>query len=88
MLLLGSKSGRGGDKISEAGLTPIASSRIPAPGFAQADLIIECRKIYWDDMEPAHFLDPRIEDNYPQRDYHRIYYGQILAIFGDTAYRA
>jgi flavin reductase (DIM6/NTAB) family NADH-FMN oxidoreductase RutF len=86
--LLGTKSGRDGDKIAQAGLTPIPSERVAAPGFAEAELVLECRKIYWDDMDPAHFLDPRIEGNYPQKDYHRIYYGQILAIFGDTLYQA
>ncbi len=85
--LLGTKSGRDGNKIAEVGLTPIPSSCVAAPGFAEAELILECRKIYWDDMEPSHFLDPRIEDNYPQKDYHRIYYGQILAIYAEGAYR-
>jgi flavin reductase (DIM6/NTAB) family NADH-FMN oxidoreductase RutF len=85
--LLGTKSGRDGDKIAEAGLTPIASTQVAAPGFAEAELILECRKIYWDDMVPAHFLDPAIEGNYPQKDYHRIYFGQILAIFGESPYR-
>ncbi|MBW2059532.1 MAG: flavin reductase [Deltaproteobacteria bacterium] len=85
--LLGTKSGRDGDKIAESGLTPIASTRVAAPGFRQAELIVECRKIYWDDMEPGHFLDPHIEENYPQKDYHRIYFGEILAISGERAYR-
>ncbi len=78
--LLGTKSGRDGDKITEAGLTPIASTRIAAPGFAEAELIIECRKIYWDDLDPARFLDSSIERHYPQKAYHRIYFGQIVAI--------
>lgn len=86
--LLGTKSGRDGDKITEAGLTPIPSTRVAAPGFAEAELILECRKMYWDDMNPAHFLDPGIEANYPRKDYHRIYYGEILAIYGTNAYVA
>ena len=85
--LLGNKSGRDGDKISEAGLTPIASNRVAAPGYAQADLILECRKIYWDDMDKTHFLDDRLERKYPARDYHRMYYGEIVAIFGSRSYR-
>jgi flavin reductase (DIM6/NTAB) family NADH-FMN oxidoreductase RutF len=84
--LLGTKSGRDGDKIAEAGLTPVASTRIAAPGFAEAALVLECRKIYWDDMDPSHFLDPVIDNNYPQKDYHRIYFGEILAIFGDETF--
>jgi len=86
--LLGTKSGRDGDKIAEAGLTPIASTRIAAPGFAEAELIIECRKIYWDDLDSARFLDSSIERHYPQEAYHRIYFGQIVAIWGERSYRA
>jgi flavin reductase (DIM6/NTAB) family NADH-FMN oxidoreductase RutF len=86
MLLLGTRSGRGGDKIAESGLTPIASAHVAAPGFAEAELILECRKIYWADMDAAHFLDPSIEGNYPHGDYHRIYFGQIVAIYGSSAY--
>lgn len=84
--ILGSRSGRDTDKIAEAGLTPIASTRIAAPGFDEAQLIIELRKIYWDDFSPKNFLNPSIEENYPQKDYHRIFYGEILAIFGTGAY--
>jgi flavin reductase (DIM6/NTAB) family NADH-FMN oxidoreductase RutF len=86
--LLGTKSGRDGDKIAASGLTPIAATRVAAPAFAEAELVVECRKIYWDDFEPRHFLDPAIEKNYPKRDYHRIYFGEILAISGTAAYRA
>ncbi|MFN2272322.1 MAG: flavin reductase family protein, partial [Anaerolineae bacterium] len=84
--LLGTKSGRDGDKIAEAGLTPIASTLVPAPGFAEADLIIECRKMYWQDMAPAQFLDPAIENHYAKKDYHRIYFGEVMAINGTEAY--
>jgi flavin reductase (DIM6/NTAB) family NADH-FMN oxidoreductase RutF len=85
--LLGTKSGRDGDKIAEAGLTPMASTQIAAPGFAEAELIIECRKIYWDDLDPTHFLDPDIERHYPQKAYHRIYFGQMVAVWGERSYR-
>jgi len=87
LLMLGSKSGRDGDKIAESGLTPIRSSKVAAPGFEEAELIIECRKIYWDDLEPAHFLDPGIEENYPEKDYHRVYFGEVLGVFGERKYR-
>jgi flavin reductase (DIM6/NTAB) family NADH-FMN oxidoreductase RutF len=80
--LLGSRSGRDGDKIKASSLTPVASSLVTAPAFAEADLILECRKMYWQDLDPAHFLDPEIEGNYPQKDYHRVYFGEVLAIWG------
>jgi flavin reductase (DIM6/NTAB) family NADH-FMN oxidoreductase RutF len=86
MLLLGTKSGRDGDKIRESSPTPIASVQVAVPGFAEAELILECRQIYWADMDAAHFLDPSIEENYPHGDYHRIYFCQIVAIYGSSAY--
>jgi len=84
--LLGSKSGRDGDKIAEAGLTPMASAAVAAPCFEEAELVIECRKIYWQDMDAAHFLEPTIDRNYPQKDYHRIYFGSIVAAAGTERY--
>ncbi len=84
--LLGAKSGRDGDKIAEAGLTPIPATCISAPAYAEASLVIECRKIYWQDLDPSHFLDPAIDRNYPRKDYHRAYYGEILAVHGTQAY--
>lgn len=78
--LLGTKSGRDGDKIAEAGLRPEAALRVASPVFAEAQLAIECRKLYWQDLDPTHFLDPAIETNYPRRDYHRVYFGEVLAI--------
>lgn len=84
--LLGSKSGRDCDKIAEAGLAPVAASKVDAPAFAEAELIIECRKIYFDDIDPANFLDRSIDTNYQQKDYHRMYFGEIVAVRGTKEY--
>ncbi len=85
--LLGTISGRDGDKIAQAGLTPQASSCVAAPSFAEAELAIECAKIYWHDFDPAHFIDPKIDRNYKAKDYHRMYFGEILAVRGATSYQ-
>ena len=86
--LLGSKSGRDGDKITESGLTVTPSVRVAAPSYAQAELVLECKKIYWDDLNKDHFLHPVIAKKYPAEDYHRIYYGEILAVLGEPQYCA
>ncbi len=88
LALLGSRSGRDGDKIAEAGLTPVAASQIAAPAFDEAELVVECRKMYWDDLKPEQFLDPAIEKKYPRGDYHRIYFGEIISISGEKKYCA
>ena len=87
LMLLGTKSGRDADKINESGLTPVASSKVTSPCFAEAKLVIECRKIYRDDLKPEFFLDPAIEGNYPTKDYHRMYLGEVVAISGTNEYR-
>ena len=80
--MLGSRSGRQGDKIGASGLTPCAATAVRSPVFAEASLLIECRKIYRDAIDPAGFLDPGIAANYPSRDFHSLYFGEVLASRG------
>jgi flavin reductase (DIM6/NTAB) family NADH-FMN oxidoreductase RutF len=86
--LLGSQSGRNEDKIATAGLHPVASMHVLAPSFEEAELVVECEKIYWQDIDPGHFLDPDIEKQYAKGDYHRAYFGKIIAVHGIDSYRA
>ncbi|MDD5230227.1 MAG: flavin reductase [Candidatus Marinimicrobia bacterium] len=86
--LIGSTSGRQTDKVKASGLTPCEAKVVAAPVFAEAELQIECRKIYFSDLEPAHFLKGGIADNYKENDYHRIYFGEIVAITGAEKYLA
>jgi len=85
---LGSRSGRDGDKIASSGLEPVASQAVAAPAFAEAELVLECRKIYGQDMDPEAFLDPEIEKHYPEKDYHRITWGEILLARGTENWSA
>ncbi|HDO28014.1 MAG TPA: flavin reductase family protein [Bacteroidetes bacterium] len=85
--LLGTKSGRDGDKIAETRLTPVRSTVVAAPAFKEAELIVECKKMYWDDFKPEHFLNPYIETKYPKKDYHRMYFGEVVHIIGEKKYQ-
>jgi flavin reductase (DIM6/NTAB) family NADH-FMN oxidoreductase RutF len=86
MTILGTRSGRDGDKISDSGLTPVSSLKVQAPSFEEAELVIECRKMYWDDFDPRHFLDSSIDSQYPKKDYHRFYFGEAVEIRGIEGY--
>jgi flavin reductase (DIM6/NTAB) family NADH-FMN oxidoreductase RutF len=76
----GKYSGRDVDKIKATGLTPVSS-----PGgsvyFDEARLVLECRKLYFSDINPEHFLLPEINRNYPNADYHRMYIGEIISCY-------
>jgi len=85
--LLGTRSGRDMDKVHDCGLTPAPGLAVPTPVYEEADLAIECRKLYWDDLDPERFLDPVLEKCYPEQDYHRIYFGEILAVRGTAEFR-
>ncbi len=74
----GTKSGREVNKAAACDLTPVELAE-GILSFAEARLIIGCRKIYFQDLDPAHFLIPAIEDLYPKQDYHRMYVGEIFA---------
>ena len=88
MSLMGSKSGRNINKIEEAGLTVLPSEKADAPAFDEAELILECRKSYRQPFDPTCFLDEKIEVHYPQKDYHIVYYGEILHISGISSYKS
>jgi flavin reductase (DIM6/NTAB) family NADH-FMN oxidoreductase RutF len=83
LMMLGTKSGRDADKVAEAGFTP-AFSDTGAVYFAQAELAIVCKKIYFDDFKPENFLAPDIAAMYPEGDYHRLYVGEILEVLENS----
>ena len=76
LIFCGSKSGRDCDKAKETGLEPVSPFK-DAVTFKQAWLALVCRKLYTTDLDPARFLDPKIDENYPKKDYHRVYIGEI-----------
>lgn len=74
--LLGSKSGRDGDKIAEAGLHVQMLDGVPV--FAEARLALVCKKLYVQDMQPECFLEKGlIETHYSAADFHRMYVAEI-----------
>lgn len=66
------------DKAQETGLVPVFGKE--TVWFEQARLVLVCRKLYAQDLEPSCMLEPTILDHYPQQDYHRMYIGEITRI--------
>ncbi|MDR2072496.1 MAG: flavin reductase [Spirochaetaceae bacterium] len=78
--ICGSTSGRDTDKAVKAALTPVVFDD-GSIGFAEAQAVITCTKLYFHDLDPANFLlAGEIEKNYPQKDYHRMFVGKITAV--------
>jgi flavin reductase (DIM6/NTAB) family NADH-FMN oxidoreductase RutF len=72
----GTHSGRDTDKVRETGLTPVKAGGFVY--FEEARLVLACKKLYFQDIAPERFLDEKINDMYPQKDYHRMYVGEIV----------
>lgn len=73
---LGSHSGRDGDKVAHVGLTPVFSDGTTY--FAEAKLVLICRKLYQAPLKEEYFVDRNVvEDCYPKRDFHDLYIAQI-----------
>jgi len=77
--ICGNSSGRDGDKWSRAGIEQEASEKIAVPRVKGAVLALECRVMATVDLDPEKFLDPAVERHYPLKDYHRVYFGEVLA---------
>ncbi len=73
----GNKSGRDVNKVEKTGLKPIDWEG-KAVYFEQARLVLVCRKVYSQDIDPHLFLDPVIHKAYPKKDYHRMFIGEIV----------
>lgn len=77
---LGSHSGRDGDKVAAAGLTPLFGEDYTA--FEEAELTLVCRKLYHAPILEEGFVDRAVmEESYPNRDFHEMYIGEILHVF-------
>ncbi|MEI6579368.1 MAG: flavin reductase [Eubacteriales bacterium] len=77
--LCGSKSGRNMDKAVATGLNPVFIDG--SVSFEQAEVVLVCKKIAFQDLNPTGFLDDSIEENYPSKDYHRMYVGEIIKTY-------
>ncbi len=72
----GSHSGRDVDKSLKTGLSPFPPSE-DTVSFSQAELVMVCKKLYAGGINPEDFTDPSVSNNYPSKDYHKMYIGEI-----------
>jgi len=87
LLVCGSVSGNDTDKFAATGLRPIPATSIQSPAIADSLLTLECRTVYRDDITPEKFLDQSLLDMYPARDYHTLFFGEVIAAMGVEQFR-
>ena len=76
--LCGSVSGRDRDKLAELGLTAVPAKHVSTPIIKECRIHYECRVVHHNDIILGNLEEDIISEYYPERDHHRVYYGQIL----------
>ena len=77
----GSKSGRDVDKFKICNLETTNSHEVVSPIIKTRGRHYECNIIYKSAMDPAHFHKDYDSSLYPKKDYHTLYFGEILACY-------
>ena len=79
LALLGRESGRDGDKVAKSGLTPVPLGQ--SMTFAEAKTTLLCKKLYWQDMDPAKIPADVWSKFYKEGEIpHRMYIGEVVAV--------
>lgn len=76
---LGRVSGRDENKITNTQLHVTHIDNVPA--FNEASRTMICKKLYAQYLTPESFIDSSLDaQNYPNKDYHMMYVGEILKV--------
>jgi flavin reductase (DIM6/NTAB) family NADH-FMN oxidoreductase RutF len=86
--ICGSVSGRDADKFAETGVTPAPSCRVNVPLIEQAVIGYECRVVHTNEVIASRLMPEIVSAYYPQGDFHRVFFGEILAACAATDAKA
>jgi flavin reductase (DIM6/NTAB) family NADH-FMN oxidoreductase RutF len=78
--LCGTRSGRAVDKFTECKLATRKAQKVRSPVLDIAGYHYECRRLYKSALDPT-MLDRELDDLYPKKDYHTLYFGEIVACY-------
>jgi flavin reductase (DIM6/NTAB) family NADH-FMN oxidoreductase RutF len=79
----GTVSGREHDKFAEMRLTQVPSRQVRPPIIKECLIHYECRTLHRSDINPATLAQAVLDDAYPEGDFHRVYFGEIVAAYAD-----
>ena len=80
----GTVSGREHDKFQEMRLNVAPSREVRAPIVQECVVHYECRTLHRNDVVPEALAQAVRDEAYPQGDFHRIYFGEIVAAYADS----
>jgi flavin reductase (DIM6/NTAB) family NADH-FMN oxidoreductase RutF len=78
---IGSESGRSVDKIRKHNLTLVRGRDVKVPYIEQCPVHYECRVIHKGNVINADLDKEIVAKSYPNGDFHRLYFGEILGVY-------
>lgn len=79
----GHVSGRDQDKLEKLQLTAAPSREVRPPVIEECVVHYECRTVLRNDVTPEGLAQAIRDNAYTQGDYHRVYFGEIVASYAD-----
>jgi flavin reductase (DIM6/NTAB) family NADH-FMN oxidoreductase RutF len=76
----GTKSGKTRNKYKECGLGVLPSVKVHTPVIDCAGIHFECKIVYKSPMDPTNLIE-EYRHLYPNKDYHTVYYGEIMQCY-------
>lgn len=78
--LCGTKSGRNMDKLAACRLTSRPGDSANAPDVAECPIVYQCQVVHSNDVIPSRLAAEIQTGAYRSGDYHRVYFGKLLAV--------
>jgi flavin reductase (DIM6/NTAB) family NADH-FMN oxidoreductase RutF len=78
--LCGSKSGRDMDKFAACHLTARPGEAAKAPDVLECPIVYQCQVVHSNDVVPPRLAGEIQAGFYKSGDYHRVYFGRIVAV--------
>jgi len=83
VLFCGTVSGRDHDKFAEKNLTATPGKKVKSPIIEECVIHYECKVVHKNDVIPDELAKEIVSGAYPKGDFHRLYFGEILAAYAD-----
>lgn len=80
----GRESGRDFDKFEHLNLTATPGKHVKSPIIEECVIHYECRVVHKHDLIPGNIAPEIVQGSYPKGDFHRVYYGEVLAVYADA----
>jgi len=82
----GTRSGRDVDKIGAYGVSVSQGKKVSVITLDESRMVYECRVVHHNDVLPPNLAQEIDASSYANRDYHRVYWGEIVGAYASRDY--